>query len=81
MNIKEDKKFKKINEKFILGDPISNKELVILLEFYTKLEHDLQLLGPHFHFTWREVLDRQMRLEGYKTARERMRRWKPPFKI
>ena len=68
---KEDKKFKKINEKFILGDPISNKELETLLVFYTKLEKDLGLLGPHFHFAWREVLDRQMRLEGYKNARLR----------
>jgi hypothetical protein len=60
-----------INEKFLIGDPITDFELDILLKFYEHLEQDLKVLGSHFHFAWREVLDRKIRLEGYKEARER----------
>ena len=66
-----EKQLTQINDKFILGDAITDEELKELLNFYEDLEKKIKLLGPTFHFCWREILDRKIRLESYKIARER----------
>ena len=66
----DNNKFVRINAKFMVGDAITYDEMEYLLSFYTQIEKSLHLLGPHFHFAWLEVLDRQMRLERYKESRD-----------
>jgi hypothetical protein len=57
-------------KKFEIGDEISDKELLELLEFYTNIEESLRFLGVKFHFAWRSCFDNKMRLEDYKIARK-----------
>ena len=68
--VNKEQYFRNVNEKFLDGDPISNIELDFLLKFYSSLVLELKLLGPHFHFAWREVLVRKTKLEDFKQARE-----------
>jgi len=55
---------------FIKGDPISDRELVELMDFYKEMYVGLRALGPHFHIAWKEVHTRLMKLESYAHARE-----------
>ena len=56
-------------DRFLIGDPISDDELLELLKFYTELEESLRCLGVEFHFAWRSCLDNKLRLEDYRLSR------------
>ena len=61
---------KEANEAFLIGDPISDKELKSLIAFYTRITDDLAVLGPHFRLSWKECLSRLQTLEGYQQSRK-----------
>ena len=42
-------------EKVLDGDPMSDNELEQALEFFTRIERDLQALGPRFHLSFAEA--------------------------
>ena len=58
-----------INKAFLSGDTLTDKELVILRDFYERVTDDLALLGDHFHLAWKETYTRYRMLVQMGNAR------------
>lgn len=71
-NEAQKKLFRKVNEKFLRGDAISDTELNILLDVYGRMESDLNLFAPDgtYHLAWKEINYRLSQLKGFQQARQ-----------
>jgi len=59
-----------IYHKIRKGDPLTDPELSFGIQQFATLSQSLKLLGPTFHFAWREVNECRWRLEQWRMARE-----------
>lgn len=62
-------KMKKLIEKFKNGDPISNKELIKLIDFYSDLKEKVKQLGKEYKLFRVDIIHNLNRLNDYKVAR------------
>jgi hypothetical protein len=67
--MKEEEIEKGIHEKFDLGDPLSDDEVVYLASFYSALVRMLRLLSPMFDLALHEAIGRLERIEGMRRFR------------
>ena len=61
-----------IRKKIEAGDGLTDNELTTAIAFYAAMEDGLRLLGPHFHFAWKECNQRLYELKGYDRHRKEM---------
>ena len=58
------------NKAFLVGKPINDTEVKLLIAFYTRLTDDLAVLGDHFHLSWKECFNRLQTLQSFEQSRK-----------
>jgi hypothetical protein len=59
----------KLIKKIDVGDGLTDDELAEALNFFSEVEWRLRLLGPHYHFAWRDAYFKLQRFEEFYVAR------------
>jgi len=60
---------KKIYEKCLAGEEVTNEELEYAIKYFDDLEEKLNQLGPVFHLSWKEIARILNYLQSCKFAR------------
>jgi len=61
---------KKLIEKLRKGEPISDKELEVMIPWYKSAHELIEPFGERLHLAWKEVYMDYLRLVDMKKARE-----------
>ena len=64
-----------VYEKYCNGDPIGDEELHEAIEFLTRMERDLRVMGPVFQLAANEAVRVLSSLESFARARSEKRKY------
>lgn len=69
----EARRYDELLKKIDQGDGLTDNDLTEAITFFSDVEWRLRLLGPHYHFAWKDAYFKLQRFEEFHAARNEKR--------